>query len=98
MLHSESFADCLQERFRVMLPDAEAFDVELAQVSEQVRTARQEAFSVVFRGPTAPFMEQGIYRMRNEKLGELQLFLVPIGRDDGGCLYEAVFNRLVPAA
>jgi len=28
-------------------------------------------------------------------MGEFELFLVPVGRDDGGTFYEAVFNRLI---
>lgn len=55
------------------------------------------AFSVVFRGPQAPFVEQGMYRL---EIGagdagnrtELELFLVPVGKDAQGCLYEAVFT------
>jgi hypothetical protein len=97
-LHSQSFARCLHETFRVIPPGTDAFDLELIQVTEQFKTPRQEAFSIVFRGPAASFMQQGIYPLRNESLGELDLFLVPIGHDDGGYLYEAVFNRLVPAA
>jgi len=28
-------------------------------------------------------------------MGDFDLFLVPIGRDDTGTFYEAVFNRMI---
>lgn len=55
------------------------------------------AFSIVFRGPQAPFIEQGTYRLEigaggAENRDELDLFLVPVGQDTDGRLYEAVFT------
>jgi hypothetical protein len=46
-------------------------------------------FSLVFHG--APFLSQGTYRLAHAELGELELFLVPIGRDVDGTRYEAAF-------
>lgn len=47
-------------------------------------------FAVVLRG--AFTLPQGIHRLRHPVLGEFDLFLVPVGRDRDGLLYEAVFN------
>ncbi len=96
-LHKESFVECLDQAFHVVEGDASGFDLQLTDVTEQIHTARQEAFSLMFRGPLDRFMPQGIHQLRNEKLGELQIFLVPIGRDQGGYEYEAVFNNLMPS-
>jgi hypothetical protein len=49
-------------------------------------------FSVHFRGPRDPILPQMIYRLENPGTGVLELFLVPIGRDDAGVIYEAVFT------
>jgi hypothetical protein len=49
-------------------------------------------FSLVFLGPRDPVLPQRIYRLEHEELGTLDLFLVPIGRDDAGVRYEAVFT------
>ena len=49
-------------------------------------------FSVVFLGPRDPVLPQRIYRLEHDELGTLDLFLVPIGRDDAGVRYEAVFT------
>lgn len=49
-------------------------------------------FRVVLR--TAPGVDarQGIHRLRHPVLGEMDLFLVPIGIRDGGVELEAIFN------
>jgi hypothetical protein len=52
------------------------------------------SFSILFRGPTTPALEQATYILNHAELGELTLFLVPIAADDTGRTYEAVFNRL----
>ncbi|WP_186399151.1 hypothetical protein [Stappia sp. P2PMeth1] len=55
------------------------------------------AFSVVFRGPATPFVEQAIHRLEvglpdSGRQAALDLFLVPVGHDAQGRLYEAVFT------
>ncbi len=97
-LHKEEFAECLDQSFRVAASDSAAFDLTLTEVVEQLHTASQETFSVMFRGPLDHFMPQGIRRLSQEKLGELALFLVPVGRDERGYEYEAVFNHLGPSS
>jgi hypothetical protein len=49
-------------------------------------------FTLLFRGPRQPVLPQRIYQVSGDGLGPLALFLVPVGTDAGGCLYEAVFN------
>ncbi len=97
-LHKESFDGLLHETFHVDVPGSAGLDLELVDVFEGFHTARQESFSVFFRGPASPLMGQGMYHLCGDRLGELDLFLVPIGRDPEGCQYEAVFNYLIPAS
>ena len=52
------------------------------------------SFSVLFRGPTDPALEQATYVLNHAELGDLPLFLVPIAADETSRTYEAVFNRL----
>jgi hypothetical protein len=54
----------------------------------------QEQFSLMFQGPGEIFMPQGMYTLTHRTLGTFDLFLVPIGKDDNGFSYEAVFNTL----
>lgn len=50
-----------------------------------------DSFALVFRTPAV--LSQATYPVEHAVLGRLALFLVPVGRDAGGALYEAVFNR-----
>ena len=96
ILNSQHFADCLDSDFAMAVPSGETVTLRLAQVREGVNTPRQESFSLIFAGPLAPYFPQSIYHLRHEKLGTLEIFLVPIGPDDDQkqMQYEAVFNRL----
>ncbi|MBO0879454.1 MAG: hypothetical protein J2P17_03600 [Mycobacterium sp.] len=67
-------------------------ELELLQADANARTQNGRPFSLVFRGPREPVMVQRIYRLDNDKLGSFELFLVPIGPDDHGMRYEAVFT------
>ncbi|HEY6759901.1 MAG TPA: hypothetical protein VI318_10435 [Baekduia sp.] len=49
-------------------------------------------FSLVFRGPREPLLPQRIQRLEHDALGPLEIFLVPVGRDEAGTRYEAVFG------
>jgi aminoglycoside 6'-N-acetyltransferase len=49
-------------------------------------------FTVQFRGPADPVLPQAIYRLEREGLGALEIFIVPIAREEGGTDYEAVFS------
>jgi hypothetical protein len=67
----------------------------LVEVSELTLSTKQERFAIVFRLPNEPFLGQGMRHLQHEGMGEIDLFLVPISRDDEGTCYEAVFNRMV---
>jgi hypothetical protein len=54
--------------------------------------AKRGAFSLTFNGPRQPIYRQNTFTLVHEKLGELSIFMVPIGTNSDGCLYEAVFN------
>lgn len=49
-------------------------------------------FSLLFRGPREPVLPQRIQRLEHPAFGPLEIFLVPVGRDDTGTRYEAVFG------
>ena len=91
-LTAEDFRPLVGTRFRV---GAGPIASELIEVNELDGTAGpglRSPFSLVFRGPLEPFVPQGIYRLEHGQLGELDLFLVPIGPDQAGMRYEAVFG------
>lgn len=86
------FARHLQTRFRVDAETGPATELELIQAEDRGSTPRQEQFSLLFRGPV--FLPQHIYSLSHDQLGQFGLFLVPVGKDGQGYLYQAVFNRL----
>jgi hypothetical protein len=53
--------------------------------------APREPFSLLFVGPPDPVLPQATYLLGHPALGELPIFLVPVGRDADGARYEAVF-------
>lgn len=52
----------------------------------------REPFSLVFQGPKGSALPQRIHAMEHERLGVMEIFLVPIEPDAAGPRYEAVFN------
>ena len=92
-LTQEAFAQNLNTNFRVSGDDSSQFDLELTEVSELKLVKTQEEFSLVFRGPLDHFLGQGTRSFEHEKMGQFELFIVPIKQDDKGYYYEAIFNR-----
>ena len=89
-----AFAENLNTIFQVYLDDENTLNIELIEVSELLLSPRQERFAIVFRGPNETLLGQGNRRLAHDQLGEFELFVVPISKDDQGTNYEAVFNRV----
>ena len=88
----DSFAQQLDTPFQV---ERAGTTVTLMLVeAAEVRAARGwEAFSLIFRGPADAFFPQGSYSFRHDAFGDFELFFTPIGQDQFGFSYEAVFSR-----
>lgn len=93
-LTPSSFEAHRGSRFRLSLEGGNALELELARVArlEPHPGPRQEPFSVFLLGPRSPVLPQRIYRLEHERMGVLDLFIVPVGPEGAGMLYEAVFN------
>ncbi|PLP58283.1 hypothetical protein CYK37_15345 [Mesorhizobium loti] len=50
------------------------------------------AFALTFRGPLAEPLQQATYPLVHPRLGRLDVFIVPIARQNDGMRYEAVFT------
>ena len=96
-LEESTFKDRLQETFTV---ETEGGDVamqlvEVSALSEQTQMPdHRRPFSAVFLATGGEILDQAIYTIRNAALGELQIFLVPLGPDvdNKGIRHEAVFT------
>ena len=98
-LSEEDFRKHLGTKFRVRLDEVEGapgVELELEEVvqSPSLSHSRGDAvrFSTYFRGPGDIFLPQRIYKLGHEQMGEIELFLVPVGQDQRGFRYEAVFS------
>ena len=68
----------------------------LSKVIDHGSTPAHEQFSLRLLGPGDNFLPQQIYSLRHESLGELELFLVPVGQEsDGSYQYEIIFNCFI---
>ena len=89
------FAPLVTDRFRLVESgvelDLELLSAEAATVSGHQASGRAP-FSLVFRAPREPLLPQRIYALQHSALGVLDIFLVPIGPDESGQRYEAVFS------
>jgi hypothetical protein len=56
------------------------------------RPPRRRPFALTFLARTQVYVPQGTYPVTHDRLGRLEIFLVPVGRDDDGLLLEAVFS------
>ncbi len=57
----------------------------------------EESFALRFVGPAGLPLRQGTHRLRHESLGDLDIFLVPVGRPAKTYTYEAIFFRQTTA-
>jgi hypothetical protein len=89
------FQENLNTRFCLLAEGLAPCDVDLVEVADGYSTPKQEQFSLRFRGDRASIYPQRIYAVKHASIGEFELFLVPVGRDDSGTFYEAVFNRFI---
>ncbi len=53
---------------------------------------KRDPFTLVFRGPAGGHLPQQIYPVEAEGLERMEIFLTPVGPDEHGMLYEAVFT------
>jgi hypothetical protein len=95
----DTFAPHLEEAFAVRLADQALPTLTLLAATalpehppREGQPARRGPFSLIFRGPRAPILPQRTYRLDHPAIGAFDLFLVPVGPDQAGMCYEAVFN------
>ncbi len=65
----------------------------LERVTPGTPAAGYEQYAMLFLGPVQPLLPQGTYRFHHDQLGELPLFMVPVGQDANGTQYEVCVAR-----
>ncbi|MGA1790015.1 MAG: DUF6916 family protein [bacterium] len=98
-LKSTDFSPLINQKFRLYTEGRESIEIELIEVTplgpkhaHASQTRKREPFSILFRGPAGAPLPQRIYRIEHQRMGVLDIFLVPIGPGEEGMQYEAVFT------
>lgn len=93
-VNASDFLAHVGESFVVYAAEHVSFATDLIDVAGSGLTeSAGRPFALTFVGGPNPPVPQAIYRMSNAGMGELELFLVPIGPgDDGRHQYEANFS------
>jgi hypothetical protein len=100
-LTEAEFSKHVNTKFRLQptTTDAQQVDLELSEVKGYAKKAEEhsgmERFSAFFNGPAEAQLPQGVYSLSHDQMGEFEIFLVPIARNESGFRYEAVFNYFV---
>lgn len=96
MMKLDQFLPHLGETFAVYVGEGEpAMPIKLVEASElppHHKSLRADAFQLKFTGPGPAYLQQMIHRLSHPVLGELEIFLVPIGTHGDGFIYQAIFN------
>jgi hypothetical protein len=86
------FAACVNQDFEIAT-SAGPLVLQLSDArSRPAPDNGRDPFTLIFKGPPPLRLPQGIYRMKNAQLGEMEIFLVQIAADETSSTIEAVFN------
>jgi hypothetical protein len=93
----ETFAPFVGSSFTIRFSDREPLQLKMTAaepIMERVRSKKlkRQPFTVYFEGPDSVPLPQQIYEFSHEALGDMAMFIVPTGREDGVYQYEAVFT------
>ena len=99
-LNDKHFSARLHQHFIIRPESGEPLTAELIGVTKlgprplaRKGAARPFGFSIVLRTPQSnTYLPQHIYSVEHARLGKHQIFLVPIGPDESGMRYEAIFD------
>lgn len=90
----DDFAKYLNEEFALRAEEVSETKACLIKVSELSTRGVQSQFNLIFVVETDAKLEQMLYEVTHTHLGKLDLFLVPVERNENGLQMQAVFNQL----
>jgi len=94
-LTRDDYAANLNTDFVVEFNPEMKITMQLIEATEVLERFRQRTYSLLFQAPADTPIAQGMLNIEHEKLGQFNIFLVPVGKDDRGVLFESVFNQLM---
>lgn len=94
-LTHDEFSKHVGGKFQIPFEEGD-FEITLAEVKAYMpadsEQSGMERFSIFFEGPPDLMLHPQTYPIRHEQMGEFELFLGAISRDEKAVRYEAVFN------
>ena len=95
----ETFSPYVGDKFRAFYDETAALELTLSSATEYGTESAKEwskasgrvPFTLIFTGPIESVLEQSTYRLEHDKLETFEIFLVPIGPNNQGMRYEAIF-------
>ena len=90
----DTFRSLLNEDFTVRIENVSlsAALLEVTPLSHSNESPAHQSWSLVFRFPPRHLFNQGTYEFEHPDTGRLAIFVVPIGEDEKGVRYQAIFN------
>ena len=91
----EDFADKVGQVFAVSEENFPAIPLILTEAEplpNRLKPGVRPPFSLIFLGRDPRVLPQRLYRLAHDQMGQLTLFLVPVGKDAEGVSYQALFN------
>ena len=91
----EDFKELLNQKIPIQFTPSITLDAELIEVNlvKNYSPLERSPFSFVLRtSQKTDYYPQGSYIIKHPTLGDMYLFLVPIGLDSEGTKYQAIFS------
>lgn len=93
----ESFEPHVGTNFTIRFSDREPMELKITGVRlvmERVQSTKlkRQPFVVYLESADSLMLPQRMYPFSHDVLGDLPIFIVPVGREDGVSRYEAVFT------
>jgi hypothetical protein len=88
----EDLAEQLNTTFQIHFTPDMVMDAQLIDVSELQEMGSYESFTIAFLVAEDCPIQQQIYPIGHAEMGEMELFLVPSGKDERGATYVSVFT------
>ncbi|MBL0313910.1 MAG: hypothetical protein IPP78_14655 [Holophagaceae bacterium] len=80
--------------FQIHGEDGQILELLISSVEEHPGNPNLEQFSLFLHGPKDPLLQSGTYEVHHATLAVHLLYLSALARDEEGCSYQALFNRL----
>ena len=88
------FAPVVGSEFQLRAPDGRSVPVVLTKLTDHKRDLHTTQFSLLFRVPSGGPTQQDVYTLEQERVGTVQLLLVPVAQVEDGLIFEAAIALL----